>query len=146
MIVETLTLGNIEITKDQLIWFEQGLPGFEHLRSFALIHLEGSLPVKQLQSVEEPAISFLVVDPFGFYPDYEWDLPESIQFELKIHEASALNVFSIITIPSDVAETTINLMAPIIVNFSEQLGKQIILQTSRYQARHLLFAGTKDQA
>lgn len=140
MIIETLTLGTVEINEQQCIRFAQGVPGFEHLHDFALIDLQGDMPLQQLQSVEEPAISFLVGDPFYFYPDYAWDVPEAVQTELKITEEVELKVVCIITIPSDVSASTINLLAPILINSSERLGKQLILHTERYKPRQPLFA------
>ena len=145
VIVESRSLGTIEVQEDQLIRFEQGMPGFEELRQFVLVEMEGDMPLYLMQSVELAEVSFLVGDPFHFYPDYEWDLPLSLQQELKLNSQSDLYTLAMITIPSEVSHSTINLMAPLLINRTEGLGKQYILQGKDYLPRQPLFANAQTQ-
>ena len=78
MRLETSWLGGVESPKEAVFQFEHGLPGFEHLRQFALIDMESELDIQLLQSLEHKDISFLVGSPFQFYPGYEFELPEPV--------------------------------------------------------------------
>ncbi|RXZ83483.1 flagellar assembly protein FliW [Paenibacillaceae bacterium] len=138
MKVDTIAWGSFEITEDQITVFEQGLPGFETLRKFTIIPINDELPFLIMQSLEQREISFLVAEPFLFYPDYEWDLPEAVQQELQIKGESDVAVFAIITTSHEAAASTINLLAPIVLNRSGRLGKQHILHDSQYTSRHPL--------
>ncbi|MBB3110493.1 flagellar assembly factor FliW [Paenibacillus phyllosphaerae] len=138
MQVEVKRLGNVKVTGSQQIVFEQGLPGFEQQKEFTLLELEIDLPVKLLQSVEMPEITLLVGDPFRFYPDYDWELTEHAQLELCITDSSQVEVLSVIILPSNAAEATINLLAPIVINKEKQIAKQLILHNTPYSNRHPL--------
>jgi flagellar assembly factor FliW len=138
MIVETTRLGQLDIAESQIIRFEQGLPGFENLKQFALIDLEEGLPYKWLQSVEEAEVALLLADPFLFYPEYEWRLPDSVQEELKLSESAQVEVWSVITLASELKDSSINLLAPILLNRAERIAKQHILHDNQYQSRHPL--------
>ncbi|MFB9327053.1 flagellar assembly protein FliW [Paenibacillus aurantiacus] len=138
MQVAAKRLGNVKVTGSRELAFDQGLPGFEdHLR-FALLDLEIDLPIKLLQSLSDPDISLLVGDPFYFYPDYEWELPEHIQQELHISDVSDVEIWSVIILPAVASESTINLLAPIIMNRTKLSARQIILHGSSYSNRHPL--------
>jgi flagellar assembly factor FliW len=138
MIVETSRLGQLEVPETEFIRFEQGLPGFENLKQFALLDLEEGLPYKWLQSVEIAEIALLLVNPFLFYPEYEWNLPDSVQEELRLSDSSQVEVWSVITLSSELKDSSINLLAPILLNRVERIAKQHILHEYPYQTKHPL--------
>ncbi len=71
----TKHLGEIEYEQEAVISFDEGLPGFENVRSFVLILSEDAeLPFHYLQSVDNPSIAFVVTSPFLFVGDYDFDL------------------------------------------------------------------------
>lgn len=145
MQMETNRLGSINVIGSRELSFEQGLPGFEEYRDFVLLDLEIDLPIKLLQTASDPDISLLVGNPFHFYPDYEWELPSSVQQELQITEKTPVEIWSVIILPANAADATINLIAPIVVNGDKGIGKQIILHNSPYNNRHPLIAKTEGQ-
>lgn len=120
--------------ESQVFHFEQGIPGFEHLRQFELMDLEGKIPLKIMKAVEDD-ISLFLANPFFIYPDYEWDLSNSAKQELSIQSEADIEVWSIITVPTDPTLATINLMAPIVLNVRNKVGKQIILHDENYSSR-----------
>lgn len=115
--------------------FENGIPGFEHLHQFVFSEIEGELPMKLMKSVEDEEISLLIASPFFIYPEYEWELPDSSKQELSIQSESDIEVWSIITVPSEPLQATINLMAPLILNINKKVGKQLILHDNTYSSR-----------
>ncbi|MGO4180747.1 flagellar assembly protein FliW [Paenibacillus sp. MCAF9] len=121
---------------EQLIYqFEQGIPGFEHLNDFVFEEVGNDLPMKLMKASEDETISLLVASPFLFYPDYEWELPETVKQELSINGEEDVEVWSVITISTDFANATINLLAPIILNKRTLAGKQLILHDNTYSSR-----------
>ena len=60
------------------IRFAAGLPGFPHVHDFHLAPWgpPGS-PYLLLRAVDDPDVGFVVVPPWVFYPDYEFDLDDA---------------------------------------------------------------------
>ncbi|WP_268794457.1 flagellar assembly protein FliW [Paenibacillus sp. DMB20] len=94
-----------------------------------------------MQSLQNKDLSFVVTDPFSFYPDYEFELPDSEAEELGISDE--LSVKCIITVREKIEESTVNLLAPLVFNLKERLAKQIVLHKVPYQTRHLLWEQTQ---
>ncbi|MGG6313265.1 flagellar assembly protein FliW [Paenibacillus macerans] len=136
MIVETMTWGSLEVAEDHLYHFAKGIPGFDEETEFALIDKEDGLFV-YLQSLKDKALAFLLVDPFVFYPSYEFELPEGDSEELEL-DAQVI-VRCMVTLRSQVELSTINLLAPIVLNPVKRLGKQVVLHRVGYQTKHPLW-------
>ncbi|RAT98720.1 flagellar assembly protein FliW [Brevibacillus sp. Leaf182] len=120
------------------LFFEDGIPGFSHLQFFQLIQEEES-PFFLIQSTEEKDIGFWVVNPFSFFPDYRFTLPEVSKEALRMEEDSPVVVFSIVTIRGK-NQASVNLKAPIVLNLANRMGKQVILQEDSYPIRQPLFS------
>lgn len=117
--------------------FKKGLPGFELLLNFELGNLENNEKFKILKSKEED-ISFVTTSPFDIYKDYEINLNDETIKELQIENPEDVLVLTIITLGKTLQESTINLKAPIIINIKNNLGRQYILQTDKYETKHPL--------
>lgn len=127
-------LNNKQSYKEE-ICFEKGLPGFpDHFR-FVLEQSDLELPFAFLQSLEDTNISFLIGDPFAFFKEYEFDLPHEVESELEIKDINEVMVWVIITLKGSLEESTMNLKAPLVINKNRMLGKQVILNASRYSLR-----------
>ncbi|WP_353057236.1 flagellar assembly protein FliW [Brevibacillus sp. MER 51] len=124
------------------LFFEDGIPGFSHLQFFQLLQEEES-PFFIIQSTEEKEVGFWVIDPFSFFPDYEFELSDVAKNALHVDEESQLGVFSIVTLRGN-NEATVNLKAPIVVNLSNRMGRQVILQEDTYSIRQALFKQQAD--
>lgn len=119
------------------LFFEDGIPGFSHLQFFQLMQEEES-PFFLIQSIEEVDVGFWVIDPFSFFPEYKFELSDVAKATLRIEEQSQIAVFSIVTIRGN-NQATVNLKAPIVVNLSNRMGRQVILQEDTYSIRQPLF-------
>lgn len=139
VMIQSLYFGPLEVDESELIVFPFGLPGFEELRRFALLQPEADLPFYYLQSAEQGEINFVVADPFRFYPDYEFDLPESVLEEIEIRHEREIRIVSIVTLKKTIQDSTINLLAPVVINMSKKLGKQVVLHQTSYRVREPLF-------
>ena len=72
--------------------------------------------------------------------DYQVFIDDGQANNLKLKDANDAEVYCILTVPENVAEMTINLRAPVIINKKEKLGKQIVLAEGKYQTRHNVLA------
>lgn len=125
------------------VTFNKGIPGFESINSFVIKDLEGNDRFKILEA-EEGDISFVTVDPFNIYEEYEIDLNDETIKELEIDTVGDVLVLSIITLGKTLETSTMNLQAPIVINIKNRLGKQLILQNNQYETRHPLIRREKN--
>ncbi|AIQ20894.1 flagellar assembly factor fliw [Paenibacillus sp. FSL H7-0357] len=135
MIIETLSWGKLEIDEEQIYHFSKGLPGFDEETEFALIPM-AETPFWVLQSVKTIGLSFLLGDPFVFYPTFEFELPDDEAEELGI--GKDVVVRCIITLKEQLDQSTINLLAPVVLNPTGLSGKQIVLHKAPYHTKHSL--------
>lgn len=136
MLIETVTLGQLDINEDQIYHFPKGIPGFEHETDFAVIDLQEG-PFSYLQSLKTDNLALLLTDPFVFYKSYEFELPESETEELAIQ--TSVQVRAVVTIKEKLEESTLNLLAPIVFNPDKRIGKQVVLHRSDYSTKQLLW-------
>ncbi|MNW58560.1 Flagellar assembly factor FliW [compost metagenome] len=80
----------------------------------------------------------MLVSPFTFVTDYSFELSEVDKEELEI--AEQVSVYSMVTIHSQANHSTMNLLAPVVLNPEKRLGKQVILHQSIYETRHLIWS------
>ena len=131
MQISTKFLGEVEIKESEILTFEGGLPGFPDYKKYILLALDADLPLALLQSIEEEQISFVVALPFAFKQDYAFDLSDEDKEDLQIEKEEDVLTYSIVTLQENFVDSTINLLAPVIINVNKKLGKQIVLQDSK---------------
>lgn len=139
MKVNTKCHGEKEYGEGEIILFQKGIPGFEHLRKFILFPVEENEVFNILHSIEDEEIGLVVVSPFFSIKDYEFDLNEEKLEELQIGNEEDILILNTVTLSSDISNITINLKAPIVINMKKKLGEQIILDNPNYAIKHLLF-------
>lgn len=129
----------VDVAEDALLEFPEGLPGFEEQTLFALIEDEAHPPLRWLQSVQEPSVRFLVVDPTLILPEYQFDINEQDSAALKLQPTDLPEFVCVLVVPDDFQATTANLKAPVVMNRRARLGKQLILTDERYDLRYPVF-------
>ncbi|MEA0554053.1 flagellar assembly protein FliW [Lysinibacillus irui] len=131
MKIATKFLGEVEIGEQDILTFEHGLLGFEGERKFVLLPIDADLPLAILQSVERPEIGFIIAYPFAFKKDYSFDISEDDLEQLYLEKEEDVLTYSIVTMKDTFQDSTINLLAPLIINIEKKCGKQIVLQDSK---------------
>lgn len=121
--------------------FPQGLYGFEEYTDFTLCESEYE-PFMWLQSQTDKALSFLVVDPFLFFPDYELDVDDENVKDIGVQNACEVSVLAVVTLPKKDSSITVNLQGPLVINMHTGQGKQIVLQDPRWLTKHKLYAAS----
>lgn len=125
---------------NNIVTFADGIPGFEEFQQYALVEEEESAPFGTLQSVDREEVGFVLVDPFYFFEDYEFDIPENVVQELNVTTPRSLAIRVIITLQEELNRSTANLVAPIVINTESGSGKQIILTNTSYSTKHTIFS------
>jgi flagellar assembly factor FliW len=143
--VQTTNFGEVEVPAEKIIHFKEGIPGFPAIRKFAILELETLKPFQYLQSLDEPPIALLVVNPFLLHPAYKFDLADADMEELHTGQTDDVTVYAVATIPENPYEATLNLMAPILINQKDRRGKQVILLEGQFSMRHPLFGSSECQ-
>jgi flagellar assembly factor FliW len=129
--LETNTLTDIvEVT------FAAGLPGFPHAHRFRLEPWgPAGSPFLLLSALDNAEIGFVVVPPWVFYPDYEFELDASSAERLGLEDAGDAIVLAVVTLTEDPEQATLNLLGPIVVNRTTHEAAQVVLPASGYSVR-----------
>ena len=125
---------------DVLIDFPAGLVGFPRVHSFRLFEPAGGYPLKFLQSVEDPDISFTCMDVAAIRPDYEVPLGEEDASVLALEAPIDALVLALVVIPEDPRKMTANLAGPLVINAKTRIGRQVILNTEQYPLKFPILA------
>ena len=140
MQIETSRFGALDIDEGNILTFPDGLPGFEGCRRFAIVPHGGSSPFEWLQSLENGSLAFLAMRPHQIFPDYAPRVPstelEALGLDKGIHGP---HLYTLLTVPQgDPHGITANLLAPVLVNPSARLARQVIINNDEYGLRHRL--------
>ena len=129
-----------------ILHFPGGLLGFEDIKDYVIFDYDENIPLKWMQAISDPSISFVVVDPFIVMPDYNIKLEGQHLHGLEVADIDHIYFYVLITIPRDTPSAmTANLQGPIIINAANQFAKQLVLGKSIYHTKHQLFDVSKDQ-
>lgn len=138
MRITTLRFGELEIPDDKIIQMAKPVLGFEQLKKFCIIEGEEFEPFLWFQSIEEPSVAFIIVNPIFFYSDYHIEVnPKEIE-ELDVGDVKMVETYVIVSIPSDPKKMSINLQGPILINTKTRLAKQLILVNSKHKVKHYI--------
>ena len=129
-IFDTKRFGRIPVEDERIIIFPDGLLGFPSSRRFVLLETAENGVFYWLQSLDDPALAFVVIDPVHLVPDYrdrlllsDWDR------EFFDPEGPAtLHAMAIVTFSETGASA--NLQGPLLIRESDRLGRQVVLAES----------------
>jgi len=136
MKLQTTRFGEIEVEDEKLIYFPDGLIGFEECKQYFALYKEEKSSVWWLQSVDRPEVAFILTDPLNFLPNYEPVLSGDDMKILQSEDPHELEFNVILVVPDDPKSMTANLLGPIIINTSKRVGIQAVLRDNRYSAKH----------
>ena len=129
--VELPRLGTCAYDEADVFVFPWGLPGFEELRTFIVIQLESQDRLYWLQSLEDLGVALPLGDPWTFFPQYEPKLPAFAEISLDLVNPEDFTLLAVM-VGAEGGRTFMNLMAPIVLNLKNHIGRQIPLETGRY--------------
>ena len=153
MLLLTKNFGEIEIDESKILTFEEGIPGFSHCTRFILLHDEAEPEhedeaghsaelICYLQSLDEPAVMFVLMNVAAVMPDYSPLISEADVADLGPCDADVL-VYNIAVVPDDITQLTVNLKAPLVIHTVTRKGKQVIVNNDEYGIRVHIFKAIK---
>ncbi len=138
--------GSFDIPENSIVTFPSGLLGFPEQQRYVILDHDTEAPVKWLQSIEEPELAFVILDPTLFHPGYHIEVSTDALMEIKAHQGEDLALAVILTIPSnDPSRITANLRGPLLISHKTKLGKQLVLP-EEFPTRHPLFPISASQS
>jgi flagellar assembly factor FliW len=123
-----------------LLAFPKGLLGFPRLTAYRLYEPLDGYPLKFLQAVEAPEVSFTCLDPAGVKEDYEVPLGDEEAEALGLETPEDAMVLTLVVIPEDPRRMTTNLAGPLVVNVRTRTGYQIALNAEKFPLRFPILA------
>lgn len=139
MKIKTRKFGEIDIDEKKILTMPEGLPGFPGYERFALLEDPKSAPFCWFQSVEEPNLALIIINPYLFMPDYQIDLEGVIQIrewsDISINDLLVYAVVNIIEALNQ-KKITANLVGPIIINTKTNEAIQVVVANSVYSHQH----------
>ena len=95
-------------------------------------------PFFWLQSVQNPNLAFVIMNPRDLVLDYEAEIDMFTANLLRIKDENDALIYCIVTVPEDISKISINLKAPIIINAKENRGCQVVLENENYKFKHII--------
>lgn len=138
MKLATTRFGEVDVKESEWIEIKGSILGFEQLRRFVLLINDEDTPLCWLQSLEDPALAFVVINPLVIKPDYKPFVFENDLDFLGIKKRDEAILLSIVTIRSNPFRITANLKAPLLINAASRTANQVILEDDDYQIQYEL--------
>lgn len=137
MKVVTQQFGELDVSEEQVISFPNGIIGFEELHRFVIIDDEDFEPFRWFISLDKKEFGFPVIDPFLLTDDYLDEFPPSLTKRIKADKA-IYDIFCVVTLKGENEKVTINLKGPLIIDYDQKEGKQVILTSDELSVSHVI--------
>lgn len=121
--------------ESSIVQLPEGMLGFSRLTRYVLVDDERIRPLLWLQCVDDPNLAFPVVDPRLIDPAYFHLLPTGELGRLRIRSQSELLLLVIAIIRPAPERSSVNLKAPVLINHTTMIGRQVILEEPRAEIR-----------
>ena len=138
MNLTTQRFGDVTIPENKIITMPKPVLGFEQLKRYCIIERDDTEPFLWFQSVDDPNVAFMIINPVVVCPDYRIEVNPRELDELKIKDVREVETYAIVTIPDRPTDISVNLQGPILINTRTRLAKQLVLVNSCYRVKHLL--------
>lgn len=138
MKIKTKIFGEIEISEEKIVTFQDGIIGFPEMKRFALLHDEergAGAGIRFLQSLDEPGFAMPVMDPLAVKPDYDPEVDDELLASVGDITEENLLVLVTVSIPGDLKKMSVNLQGPIIINIDEHKACQLIVENGSYPVK-----------
>ncbi|WP_182379555.1 flagellar assembly protein FliW [Nocardioides sp. WS12] len=105
------------------------MPGFPDDGRFALVQLDDDGMLHGFRSLDSDGLQFVVIPPAPFFPDYAPELADDVAGELGLSDGNAGDVIVLLVVRAGatLAETTVNLRAPLVINTATRRASQVVL-------------------
>lgn len=141
MNIQTRDFGEVEITENDIITFDEKIFGFEDYSDFIMLYDdEFNCEYVWLQSVEEPELCFIMANP-ALVADYK---PDFRSYAEKTLGKGNFEYWVMMVVNEDIKNSTVNLKSPVIINLDNHNAMQLILEED-YPVKYYLFQQKKEE-
>jgi flagellar assembly factor FliW len=144
MKMKTKHFGEINVSEDAILSFDEGLPGFPNSKRFVLmedVDKEGKADnlFYWLQSVDESNLALMLMDVVKVMPEYDPSVDVADIQELNLLDSDSYFVYNVVVVPEEVEKMSVNLKAPIVINDRLKKGKQVLSNNEDYAIKYLFY-------
>jgi len=133
--IKTTRFGTITIEEEKIITMPFGMLGFPDVKRYVILQHKENSPFFWYQSVDDPALAFVIMSPFLFKPDYDVDV-EKVLKEMSWNEEEKqdnLELYVVVNIPKGAPDKmTANFIGPILINNKIHQAVQMVISDSPY--------------
>jgi flagellar assembly factor FliW len=119
-------------------YFENGIYGFENIKEYTIGKLADNTIFQTMEAKEDKATGFILVPPVFIDREYSIEVNDDELEDLGIKEEKDIVVLCIVSLVKGKNQIAVNLKSPLILSMSSKKGKQIILDQSSYDTRHIV--------
>lgn len=125
MLVKSTRFGQVSANEEDIIVFPNGLIGFEKTKHWIILPDRENSDVAWLQATAQPQVALPIVSPRKFIPTYKITVG---QRDLAVLSARTSDRIYLMLVLSKTGKTlTANLRGPIIINLTQRLGIQTVI-------------------
>jgi len=115
------------------VTFTSPMPGLENIQDFTLRSVDGAAGLYALEAGSPSPVRLFLADAAVFVPGYAPPVPEATLQALELEQDQALQV--LVVLNHSPRATTVNLMAPIVLNPATRRCAQLVLDGREYPLR-----------
>lgn len=141
MLVQTKFFGEIDLPEEKIVTLERGLIGLEQYKKYTILYdcEKEEANISWFQSVEEPTLALPVIKPWLVKEDYDPVVEDEMLTGLGDLTEENLVILLTMTVPEDIKQMSVNLMAPIIINADTRKGTQIVVENADYEVKYKIY-------
>ncbi len=129
MEVHDTRFGTLDVNEEEIIRLDNGLMGFPNSTRYIMFPYADDSSFFWLQSVDEPEIAFIVINPFDFFNDLVFEVGDDDAAGISLERGEDVEIFTLVTIPDGAPEEMrTNLAGPVVVNVNNRQGCQILVK------------------
>ena len=139
--IESSKFDLVQYNMSDVITFVRPVLGFSDQAHYIIISRPESEPFKWLQSIDDPSVCFVILDPRLVFKDYSVEVsPYDIRQLDGSETPEDYQIFGIVTVPKGHPEQmSINLQGPIVINSKNLNALQMVLNYPEFDIRYSLF-------
>ncbi len=141
MLVQTKFFGEIDLPEEKIVTLVRGFIGLEQYKKYTILYdcEKEEANISWFQSVEEPTLALPVIKPWLVKEDYDPVVEDELLTGLGDLTEENLVILLTMTVPEDIKQMSVNLMAPIIINADTRKGTQIVVENADYEVKYKIY-------
>lgn len=141
MKIETTRFGVVDVPEEKVITMTDGMVGFPEKKRFCIVPHKKDSPFFWYQSLDDPALAFVITNPWLFIEDYDIDVEPAVEtMGLDSRDdTKTLECYVTVTIPKGSPQKmTANLLGPIVICPQTGQAVQMVLPGDTYSHKYPL--------